>query len=114
MPARCAAATPKRRRVTCAFDRARQQLCEQALAVHERRPAQIEPVEIEKVEGVVEQPDLAARGEVGVQQPEIGDAAQIHNDGLAIQDQVRCREGCERIGDRLKAQRPIIACARLD
>jgi hypothetical protein len=49
-----------------------------------------------------------------VQQPEIRDAARIRDDGFAIQDQVRCREGCERIGDRLKAQRPIIACAGVD
>jgi hypothetical protein len=49
-----------------------------------------------------------------VQQPEIRDAARIRDDGFAIQDQVRCREGCERIRDRLKARRPIIACAAVD
>jgi hypothetical protein len=40
------------------------------------RPAQIEPVEIEQVERVVEQPVLAVRGEIGVEQPEIRDARE--------------------------------------
>jgi hypothetical protein len=68
----------------------------------------IEPVEMEQSERVIEQPVLAA------QQSEIRNAPRIRHDGFAIQDQVRCREGCERIGDRLKAQRPIIACACVD
>ena len=45
-----------------AFGGVRQQLCEQALAVGQPGPAQIEAVEIEQVEGIVEQPVLAARG----------------------------------------------------
>jgi hypothetical protein len=56
---------------------------------------------------VVEQPVLATRGEIGVQQSESGTLREFRDDGFAIQDQVRCREGCKRIGDRLKAQRPI-------
>jgi hypothetical protein len=52
---------------------------------------QIEAVEIEQVEGVVEQPVRAACGEIGVQQSEIRDAARIRDDGFAIQDQVVSR-----------------------
>ena len=79
-----------------------------------RAPAQIEAFEIEQVEGIVGQPVLAARGEVGVKEPEIGDAVRIRRHDFAVHDQVRCREGCERIGHPLKAQRPIIACAGVD
>jgi hypothetical protein len=63
-----------------------QQLGEEALAFGERRAAQIEPIEIQQVERLIEQPVLAARGEIGVQQPEIRDASRIGNDRFAIQD----------------------------
>jgi hypothetical protein len=63
---------------------------------------------------VVEQPVLTACGESGVQQPEIRDAARIGDDGFAIQDEVVRREGRERIGDRLKAPRPVVAPPRVD
>jgi hypothetical protein len=43
-----------------------------------------------------------------VQQSEIRDAARIRHDGFAVQNQVRRRKGRQRIGDRLKAQRPVI------
>jgi hypothetical protein len=75
------------------------------LALGKAYCAQIEPVEIEQIEGVVEQPILAARGEIGVQQPEIRDTARIRDDSFAIQDQVVRRQDCEGIGDRLEAQR---------
>jgi hypothetical protein len=75
--------------------------------------AQIGPVQIKQVKRVVEQPVLAARGQIGMQQPEIGDAARIGDDGFAIQDQVLRREGRERIGDRLKAPRPVVAPPRV-
>ena len=58
---------------------------------------------------VVEQPVPAARGEVGVQQPEIRDATRIRDDGFAVQDQVLGRQGRQRIGNRLKAPRPVVA-----
>ena len=38
--------------------RPREELCEHALAFGKRRPAQIEPIEIEQVERVVKQPVL--------------------------------------------------------
>jgi hypothetical protein len=63
---------------------------------------------------VVEQPVLAARGEIGLQQSEIRDAPRIRHDGFGIQDQVNCRKRRERIGNRLKARRPTIACAGVD
>jgi hypothetical protein len=44
-----------------------------------------------------------------VKQAEVRDATGIGNDGFAIQDQILCREGRELMGDRLKAQRPIVA-----
>ena len=73
-----------------------------------RRP-QIEAVQIEQVECVVEQPVLTARGEVGVPQSEIGDAARIRHHDFAVQDQALHREGHERICDRLEAPRPVVA-----
>jgi hypothetical protein len=91
----------------------RQQLGEQALALDERRSAQIEAVEIEQVESVVEQPIPATPCEVGVQQPKIRDAARIHDDGFAAQDQVLRREGHERIGDGSEAERPVVAPPRV-
>ena len=75
-----------------AFGGAGQQLSEHTLALGKPRAAQIKAVEIEQVERVVEQPVLAARREIGVQQPEIRDAAQIGDDGFAVQDQVRRRK----------------------
>ena len=87
----------------------RQQLCEQALALGKPGPAQIEAVEIEQVERVVEQPVLAARYEIGMQQPEIWDAPRIRDDGFAVQNQVLRRQGCERIGDGAEAPRPVVA-----
>jgi hypothetical protein len=54
---------------------------------------------------------LESAGESGSQQPEIGDVARTCDDGIAVQDQLVCREVRERIGDSLKAKRPIIACA---
>jgi hypothetical protein len=41
--------------------------------------------EIQQVERIVEQPVLAARGEIGMQQPEVRDASRAGNDGFAIQ-----------------------------
>ena len=86
-----------------------QQLGEHALAIGESGPAQIEPVHIQQVEGVVEQPIPATGGEVGVKQPEIRDAARIRDHGFAIQDQAVRRQSRERIGDTLKAERPVVA-----
>ena len=86
-----------------------QQLREGALALDEPRSAQIKPIEMEQVERVIEQPVLAAGCEIGVQRPEIGDAARVCDDGLAVQDQVFRGEGRKRIGDRLEAQRPVVA-----
>jgi hypothetical protein len=57
---------------------------------------------------MVEQAVLAARGEIGVQQPEIRDTARIRDDGFAIQDQVLGRQGCKRISDWLEAPRPVV------
>ena len=75
-----------------AFGCVGQQLCEQALALGKPRRAQIEPVQIEQVEGIVEQPVFTARGEARMQQPEIRDAARIRDDSFAIQDQVVRRQ----------------------
>jgi hypothetical protein len=91
-----------------AFGCVDQQLSEHALALGKPRRAQIEPVQIEQVECVVEQPVLTARGEVGVQQSEIRNAPRIRDNGFAIQDQVVSRQGCERISDRLEALRPVV------
>ena len=57
---------------------------------------------------VVEQPVLATPCEVGVQQPKIWDAARIDDDGLAVQNQVLRRQGCDRI-DGSDAERPVVA-----
>jgi hypothetical protein len=70
--------------------------------------------EIERVERVVQRPVFAAGGEIGVQQPKIRDAARIHHDCFAIQDQLVCRQRRERIGDGLEAQRPIGPRSRVD
>jgi hypothetical protein len=58
-----------------AFGGAGQQFSEHALALGKPHCAQIEPAQMEQVECVVEQPVLTARGEIGVQQSEIRDAA---------------------------------------
>ena len=71
-----------------AFGGAGQQLRDHTLALGKPRPAQIKAVEIEQVGGGVEQTVLPARGEIGVQQPEIGNPARIGDDSFAIQDQV--------------------------
>jgi hypothetical protein len=55
-----------------------------------------------------------ARREIGVEQPEIRDAARIREDGFAIQDQVVCRKSRERVGDRLKAPPPVVPRPRMD
>jgi hypothetical protein len=91
-----------------------QQLGEHALALDKPRPAQIEPVEVQEVEDVVEQPVLAASSEIGMQQPEIGDPARVRDDGFAVQDQVVRPQGGEGIGDLLKAPRPIVAPPGVD
>jgi hypothetical protein len=44
-----------------------------------------------------------------VKQSECRDAARIGDDRLAVQDQLVCREVRERIGDSLKAERPVVA-----
>jgi hypothetical protein len=97
-----------------AFGGAGQQLRQHALAFGKPGPAQIEPIEIEQVKRVIEQPVLAARGQIGVQQSEVRNASRIRDDGFAIRDQILRRQGCERIGDGSEAQRPIIACAGVD
>jgi hypothetical protein len=74
--------------------------------------AQIEAVKIEKVERVVEQPVLAACGEIGVKQPEIGDSSRIGDHGFAIQNEVVRRQGRERIRDRLEAPRLVLSACR--
>jgi hypothetical protein len=91
-----------------------QQLRKEALALAKLRPAQVEPLDVEQVERIIEQPVLPAGGEIGVEQSKIGDAPRIRDDGLAIQDQVLCRKGRERVGNRLKAQRPVVARAGVD
>jgi hypothetical protein len=58
---------------------------------------------------VIDQPVLATRGQIGVQQPEIRDAARIGDHDFAVQDQVLRRECHERIGDWLDAQCPVVA-----
>jgi hypothetical protein len=50
------------------------------------------------VEGVIEQPVLAARSEIGVQRPEIRNPPRIGNGGFLIEDQVCRRQGRERSG----------------
>jgi hypothetical protein len=95
--------------VEYAFGGAGQQLSEDMLALGKPRPAQIKAVEIEQVEGVEEQPVLAARSEISVEQPEIRHAPRIGDHGFAIQDQVVRRQDRERIGDRLEAPRPVVA-----
>jgi hypothetical protein len=86
----------------------RQELGEQALALDERRPAQIESVEIEQVECVVKQLVLTARGEVSVQQSEIRNAPRIRDDGFAIPDQVVRRQGCE--ASAIGCKRSVQSC----
>jgi hypothetical protein len=49
-----------------------------------------------------------------VQQPEVGNATRIGDDGFAIQDEVLRGQHRERIGDRLKAQRPIVTTPCVD
>ena len=43
-----------------------------------------------------------------MQQPKIWDAARIDDDGLAVQNQVLRRQGCDRI-DGSDAERPVVA-----
>jgi hypothetical protein len=76
--------------------------------------AQIEPVEVEQLERVIEQQALPACSEIGVQQIEIWRATRIRDGGFVIQDQVLRWQGRERIGDRLEAQRPVVACSGVD
>jgi hypothetical protein len=86
-----------------------QQLSEDMLTLGKPRAAQVESVEIEQVERVVEQPVLAARGQIGVQQSEIRDAPRIDDDGFSIQDQVVRREFRECIRNRAEALCPVVA-----
>jgi hypothetical protein len=92
-----------------AFGCVHQQLSKHALPLAKPHRAQIESVEIEQVEGVIEQPVPPARGQIGVHQPEIGNAARVGDDGLAIQDQVLRGQSRERVRDRPEALLPVVA-----
>jgi hypothetical protein len=70
-------------------------------------------VQIEQVECVVEQPVLTARGEVGVQQPEIRNALRIRDDRLLsrirsfeVDDLDQSGFECERSNDQTLGRKP--------
>ena len=73
---------------------------EDALALDERRLPQIEAVEVEQVEGEVDHALGAARGEIGLQGVEVGNARLALHDHLAIENEVVGRQIGQGAGER--------------
>src|SRR5690348_9708943 len=85
---------------------------EDALPLKERRRTDVEPVEMEKIEGEVDETVLATVVEVFHQRAKIARAGIVLHDRLAVEDDLVDGESPHRRGNSGKARRPIISVPR--
>jgi hypothetical protein len=93
------------------FRRVLQQGLQSLLALDQRQGAQILPIEVEKIEGVIAKPVGPASRQVGMKGRKVRLAAWSGDDGLTVDDEA-VREIGDRIGDRLELFCPVIAAPR--